>query len=155
MLVVGKKIEKRFRWYRHQDVSRNAKIGLAGSMQSIWFNRQYFKLSHIMKTTSNSLSSILYFYFVLGIALFVFPFSFASAQTVSSVWTFSAWSGGYTANLTIKNTGPTPITNWKATFTTPQEETSVWNATISGPVNNVYMLTPPVGPRRSQPMEAA
>ncbi len=66
----------------------------------------------------------------------------ATAQTVSSAWTFSAWSGGYTANLKITNTGTTAITNWKATFATPQEETSVWNATISGPVNNVYMLTP-------------
>jgi hypothetical protein len=92
--------------------------------------------------TSKFLSRILYLSFAFFIALLAFPVSYAAAQTVKSAWTFSAWSGGYTANLVITNTGTIAITNWTATFTTPQAETSVWNATITGPVNNVYMLTP-------------
>ncbi|WP_405577585.1 GH12 family glycosyl hydrolase domain-containing protein [Streptomyces sp. NBC_01190] len=43
------------------------------------------------------------------------------------------WSGGYTANVTVTNTGSTALNNWKAGFTlhSGQTITSAWNATIS------------------------
>ncbi|GAA5193761.1 hypothetical protein GCM10023322_56490 [Rugosimonospora acidiphila] len=53
--------------------------------------------------------------------------------------TISAWNTGLTANLTITNTGSTPINGWSLVFTLPsgQTITSGWNATYtptSGPV---------------------
>ncbi|NUS16031.1 MAG: glycosyl hydrolase family 5 [Streptomyces sp.] len=43
------------------------------------------------------------------------------------------WTGGFTANVTIANTGSNAISSWKLGFTLPsgQTVTSAWNATIS------------------------
>lgn len=43
------------------------------------------------------------------------------------------WSGGFTANVTIANTGSSAVSNWKLGFTLPsgQTVTSAWNATVS------------------------
>ncbi|WP_263984057.1 putative Ig domain-containing protein [Streptomyces sp. HPF1205] len=43
------------------------------------------------------------------------------------------WSGGFTANLTITNTGTSAINGWKLAFSFPgdQKVTSAWNATVT------------------------
>ncbi|MFI0901219.1 cellulose binding domain-containing protein [Streptomyces sp. NPDC020983] len=43
------------------------------------------------------------------------------------------WSGGFTANVTVANTGSSAVNNWKLGFTLPsgQTVTSAWNATVS------------------------
>jgi hypothetical protein len=44
------------------------------------------------------------------------------------------WQGGFTADVTVKNTGSTAVDNWKLGFTLPsgQRITNAWNATLSG-----------------------
>lgn len=44
----------------------------------------------------------------------------------------SAWPGGFTADVTVTNTGSTPVDGWKVGFTLPhgQRITNTWNATI-------------------------
>ncbi|MGC0328772.1 hypothetical protein RKD23_001762 [Streptomyces sp. SAI-170] len=46
----------------------------------------------------------------------------------------NVWQGGFTANLTVKNTGSAPIDGWRLGFTLPsgQRITSSWNATLTG-----------------------
>jgi hypothetical protein len=46
----------------------------------------------------------------------------------------SQWQGGFTANVTVKNTGSTPVNGWTMGFTLPsgQAITSSWNATLTG-----------------------
>ena len=50
--------------------------------------------------------------------------------------TASQWAGGFVANVTITNTGSTPVSGWTLKFTFPgdQKITSAWNgsATQSG-----------------------
>jgi endo-1,4-beta-xylanase len=43
------------------------------------------------------------------------------------------WAGGFTANVTVANTGPAAVNGWKLGFTLPAGETvtSAWNATVS------------------------
>jgi poly(3-hydroxybutyrate) depolymerase len=45
----------------------------------------------------------------------------------------SEWTGGFTANVTINDTGTAAINGWKLTFTFPgdQKITSAWNATVT------------------------
>jgi cellulase/cellobiase CelA1 len=45
----------------------------------------------------------------------------------------NGWNTGLTENLTITNTGTTPVSGWSLTFTLPggQTITSGWNATYS------------------------
>lgn len=47
--------------------------------------------------------------------------------------TVNAWNTGLTENITLTNTGTTPLTNWSLTFTLPsgQTVTSTWNATLT------------------------
>jgi hypothetical protein len=92
--------------------------------------------NHPHKFTTSFLS------FVILLCLSILGGAVAKAASLSATWTVSPWSGGYTASLTVKNNGATAINGWSAKFTTPQQETSVWNATLSGPVANVYSLTP-------------
>ncbi len=40
----------------------------------------------------------------------------------------NTWEGGYTANITIKNTGSKTITKWELTFDYPGEFSDCWNA---------------------------
>ncbi|HZF90297.1 GH12 family glycosyl hydrolase domain-containing protein [Streptomyces sp.] len=46
----------------------------------------------------------------------------------------NVWQGGFTANVTVKNTGTSAVDNWKLGFTLPsgQSVTNSWNATLSG-----------------------
>jgi hypothetical protein len=46
----------------------------------------------------------------------------------------NVWSGGFTANVTVANTGSTAINGWTLGFTLPagQAITSSWNAALSG-----------------------
>ncbi|MEV7734691.1 cellulose binding domain-containing protein [Streptomyces sp. NPDC088921] len=46
----------------------------------------------------------------------------------------SAWQGGFTADVTITNTGTSPVSGWKLAFTLPtgQQITNAWNANLSG-----------------------
>jgi Glycosyl hydrolase family 12/Cellulose binding domain len=45
----------------------------------------------------------------------------------------SSWSNGFTANVTVANTGSTAVNGWRVGFTLPsgQTITSAWNATVS------------------------
>lgn len=45
----------------------------------------------------------------------------------------NVWSGGFTADVTVRNTGSTPVDGWRLGFTLPsgQRVTSAWNATVS------------------------
>ncbi|MGW0424609.1 GH12 family glycosyl hydrolase domain-containing protein [Streptomyces sp. NPDC003015] len=46
----------------------------------------------------------------------------------------NAWQGGFTADVTITNTGSSPVSGWKLAFTLPsgQQITNAWNANLSG-----------------------
>ncbi|MDH6589649.1 hypothetical protein M2161_008755 [Streptomyces sp. SAI-133] len=46
----------------------------------------------------------------------------------------NSWQGGFTADVTITNTGTTPVSGWKLAFTLPsgQQITGSWNANLSG-----------------------
>jgi Glycosyl hydrolase family 12/Cellulose binding domain len=48
-------------------------------------------------------------------------------------FTPQTWTGGYTANVTVSNTGSAAVNPWRVGFTLPsgQTVTSAWNATIS------------------------
>ncbi|MEV7623561.1 cellulose binding domain-containing protein [Actinoplanes sp. NPDC089786] len=45
-----------------------------------------------------------------------------------------SWNNGFTANVTVTNTGSTPVNGWTLGFTLPpnQAVTSSWNATLTG-----------------------
>ncbi|MFH8484455.1 glycoside hydrolase family 9 protein [Streptomyces longisporoflavus] len=45
----------------------------------------------------------------------------------------SVWSAGFTATVTVKNTGPTSVAGWKLSWTYPagQRVTNAWNATVT------------------------
>ncbi|MEU0405859.1 glycoside hydrolase family 9 protein, partial [Streptomyces sp. NPDC006197] len=45
----------------------------------------------------------------------------------------SVWSTGFTATVTVKNTGPTAVDGWQLTWSYPagQRVTSAWNATVT------------------------
>ncbi|MET9800021.1 cellulose binding domain-containing protein [Streptomyces sp. NPDC006368] len=45
----------------------------------------------------------------------------------------NVWPGGFTADVTVANTSPTPVDGWKVAFTLPsgQRVTQAWNATIT------------------------
>ncbi|POX48095.1 glycosyl hydrolase family 5 [Streptomyces sp. Ru71] len=45
----------------------------------------------------------------------------------------NVWTGGFTADVTVTNTGSAPVDGWKLAFTLPsgQRITSAWNATVS------------------------
>lgn len=53
--------------------------------------------------------------------------------------TVNAWNNGLTENITITNTGTSPINGWSLSFTLPggQTITSGWNATYSPPTGQV------------------
>jgi hypothetical protein len=48
-------------------------------------------------------------------------------------YTPSTWPGGFTANVTLANTGSGPWSSWTATFTFPGDEkiTNAWNSQVS------------------------
>jgi cellulase/cellobiase CelA1 len=86
--------------------------------------------------------------------------STGAAGSVSFTWSISGgstggtcqvsyvkneWSGGFTANLTITNTGTTPINGWTLTWSFPgdQKVTNAWNATLTqtGPAASATNVT--------------
>ena len=46
----------------------------------------------------------------------------------------SSWTGGFTANVTVKNTSSSAVDGWSLAFTLPsgQSITNSWNASLSG-----------------------
>jgi cellulase/cellobiase CelA1 len=46
----------------------------------------------------------------------------------------NSWQGGFTSDVTITNTGSSPVSGWKLAFTLPsgQHITNAWNANLSG-----------------------
>ncbi|MGW4779740.1 GH12 family glycosyl hydrolase domain-containing protein [Streptomyces filamentosus] len=55
------------------------------------------------------------------------------ATACEVTFTPNVWAGGFTANVTVANTGPTPVDPWNLTFTLPPGHriTQAWNATVS------------------------
>ncbi|HEX6470211.1 MAG TPA: cellulose-binding domain-containing protein [Streptosporangiaceae bacterium] len=45
----------------------------------------------------------------------------------------TTWNNGFTANVTINNTGPAPVRGWRLQWVWPgtQQLASVWNATVT------------------------
>ncbi len=56
------------------------------------------------------------------------------ASACQVTYATNVWQGGFTANVTVKNTGTSAVDNWKLGFTLPsgQRITNSWNATMSG-----------------------
>jgi hypothetical protein len=56
------------------------------------------------------------------------------AGTCQVAYDTNVWQGGFTANLTVKNTGSAAIDGWRLGFTLPsgQRITSSWNTTLTG-----------------------
>ncbi|MFE6990361.1 GH12 family glycosyl hydrolase domain-containing protein [Streptomyces pharetrae] len=56
------------------------------------------------------------------------------ASACQVTYATNVWQGGFTANVTVKNTGTSAVDNWKLGFTLPsgQRITNSWNATLSG-----------------------
>jgi chitinase len=52
----------------------------------------------------------------------------------------SFWGTGDTTNLTIKNTGTTPMSGWIVTFSSDFEVTQIWNAQLIGHSGNQYTV---------------
>jgi hypothetical protein len=54
-------------------------------------------------------------------------------------FTPQTWAGGYTANVTVADTGSTAVNGWRVGFTLPsgQTVTSAWNATLSATTGSV------------------
>ncbi|WP_030861695.1 GH12 family glycosyl hydrolase domain-containing protein [Streptomyces sp. NRRL S-37] len=54
-----------------------------------------------------------------------------AACTVS--YATNVWQGGFTADVTVRNTGPSAVEGWKLAFTLPsgQRVTNAWNASVS------------------------
>ena len=69
----------------------------------------------------------------------------------------STWSGGFTANVTMNNTGSSAMNGWSLAFSLPsgQAITNSWNATLSGnsgsvtATNVAYNGSIPVGGSQS------
>jgi hypothetical protein len=53
-------------------------------------------------------------------------------STCQVSYTKNEWAGGFTANLTVTDTGTTPVNGWTLTFTFPgdQKVTNAWNANV-------------------------
>ncbi|MDN0199858.1 cellulose binding domain-containing protein [Streptomyces sp. S.PNR 29] len=54
-------------------------------------------------------------------------------------YTTNVWQGGFTANVTVANTGSAPVDDWHLAFTLPsgQRITSAWNASVSPSTGSV------------------
>ncbi|WP_320772838.1 GH12 family glycosyl hydrolase domain-containing protein [Streptomyces sp. CRN 30] len=56
----------------------------------------------------------------------------------------NVWPGGFTASVTISNTGSTAVDDWRLGFTLPsgQQITQAWNASVSGTAGAVTVSGP-------------
>jgi photosystem II stability/assembly factor-like uncharacterized protein len=63
----------------------------------------------------------------------VLPTTTASGGTCQVAYVKQEWSGGFTANITITDTGTAAINGWTLTFNFPgdQKVSNAWNATVS------------------------
>ncbi|MFG2135140.1 cellulose binding domain-containing protein [Streptomyces sp. NPDC048751] len=54
------------------------------------------------------------------------------SQACSVSYATNVWQGGFTANVTVANTGSAPVDGWRLAFTLPsgQQITSAWNASV-------------------------
>jgi Bacterial Ig domain/Cellulose binding domain/Calx-beta domain len=50
------------------------------------------------------------------------------------------WGTGFNGQVTVRNTGTTPLTGWTLSFIFPVQISSIWNATIVSHVGNQYVL---------------
>jgi hypothetical protein len=66
-----------------------------------------------------------------------------AAPTVTCSYTFTAWPGGFSADLAMANSGPA-IDGWQArwTFATPAQATGVWSAQLIQVGPNEMVATP-------------
>ncbi|MFJ5924394.1 glycoside hydrolase family 6 protein [Kitasatospora sp. NPDC092948] len=57
----------------------------------------------------------------------------SGGASCSVAYRVNGWSGGFTADVTVKNTGSATISGWKLGWTFPgdQKVTSAWNATVT------------------------
>jgi len=67
------------------------------------------------------------------------PAGGTGSGTCKVSYSASQWTGGFVANLTITNTGTSPINGWNLTFAFPgdQKITNAWNGTASQTGQNV------------------
>lgn len=52
----------------------------------------------------------------------------------------SDWGSGFTGQITMRNGGTTPLTNWVLEFDFPATVTSIWNASVASHVGNQYVI---------------
>lgn len=65
----------------------------------------------------------------------------APAGVAEVAWSpISVWSGGFTANLTIKNVSTTAWSDWYLEFDCPYTLANLWNATVVSRVANRYRV---------------
>ena len=50
------------------------------------------------------------------------------------------WGSGFTASMTIRNTGSTAINGWKLEFDLPVSITNIWNAKVVGQAGSHFVL---------------
>ncbi|MFF5157725.1 cellulose binding domain-containing protein [Streptomyces sp. NPDC000348] len=64
----------------------------------------------------------------------------------------NVWPGGFTANVTVKNTGPSAVDGWQLAFTLPsgQRVTQAWNASVT-PSSGAVTASGPGGGARIEP----
>jgi hypothetical protein len=80
-----------------------------------------------------------------GTAAFTWTISTGARGACHVTYTPNQWQGGFTANVTINNTGTAAITSWTLTFTFPgdQKITSAWNGIESQSGENVTIANEP------------
>jgi glucuronoarabinoxylan endo-1,4-beta-xylanase len=68
-----------------------------------------------------------------GAAVAFFGLNTSTPPSSTTTYTMNAWNTGFTTDLTIANTGNTPVNGWSLVFTLPggQTITSGWNATYT------------------------
>ncbi|MDX3383311.1 cellulose binding domain-containing protein [Streptomyces niveiscabiei] len=61
------------------------------------------------------------------------PGSPGGGTACSVTYATNVWAGGFTANVTVGNTGSAPVSDWRLAFALPsgQQITSAWNASVS------------------------
>ncbi len=50
------------------------------------------------------------------------------------------WGAGFTATITLTNTGTTPINGWKLAYDFPFAITNIWNATVTSKIGNTTTM---------------
>jgi O-glycosyl hydrolase len=74
-----------------------------------------------------------------GSASFTWTIGNTGTGTCQVTYTPDQWQGGFTANITITDTGSTPVNGWTLAFTFPgdQKITSAWNGVVTQTGENV------------------